>query len=720
MKGGTVPLRPVALRLAAPVGVLLLFAIALAFAGRVIDDQRIFLQADPRVYRDLAFAHWDAIHHSFGAFLASLGPARYQPYNGLFSLPMLPVFAVFGFSPRIIMLCLVGMYLVPAALVIGLIAREMAPSHRSGVFWVTTLAALSCSVSWIPTLQMLPDVGGMLWLGLIVWLLVRDPLLESRRTLGALVLLTALCLLFRRPLVYGLLAVYCSFLCSFLGGFPGSFPGGGGRFALPRLSGGGWRALRSWLGVPLRMGLVGGGALLVLVLVAPGVAQRLAGNYGNLYAGYAMPPGEYLLNFLFKLGILPLLVAGAGYAMYLRQCPERAGRVAFLPAAGILWLGLWLVLARYPGAKHLLQVWPMVIAVGCGLGFHAIWWGHRRDRIWLRGLLVLALAAQAGAVFLPALVSTSWRAPYLLPPPVLPERGQARDYDAYLTFDRFLRQVADDGSPIYVAASSGPMNNFLLRSVDEAVRGAGETPLVFQRVPHVDSRDPLPITELLRAQIVLAALPEQYHLGADNQQIVGAVARMFVRGDGVAADFVELDRTFDFYGQDAPFTVHLFRRVRESSPHTVAGTLAAFRAAMPRWSVVQPAWVAGSSATSVAVGPGRGAVVVEPAQSGSSAPSLAVLGVDLVAAGAGIGGLAEGRPSGGGVTCGDMEMTALVSGARGEVVIGQGIVPAGDTAGFALRVPDDGGGQLMLQFAPATGDGTGCGVTLRDMVVFSP
>jgi hypothetical protein len=138
---------------------------------------------------------------------------------------------------------------------------------------------------------------------------------------------------------------------------------------------------------------------------------------------------------------------------------------------------------------------------------------------------------------------------------------------------------------VFIVGSSVIFNEAVFQSaVDQLVPESANSYQVLP-VPAVDSRDHLPVTEIISADFLLIADPLQKHL--PHQDGLKRVYEMFQQNDRAALDFERLGKPIIFPG----FAVSIYRRVKQSDEATVLATLNVLRAAVPRRGHLQPSWI---------------------------------------------------------------------------------------------------------------------------------
>lgn len=583
-------------------------AAGIGFAYFYVSQERVFHYWDLRFYHDLALQSWQNWRLSWSDWAGFLGHWLTQDYNANYTLPLPPWFEWIGAARADYIAALVAFYLLPCCLLVGLLGRELVADKPRAVFAVVAAATLLLPSHWRPTLGGFPGIGGSALLVAALLIYVRDERWRHWWTAPGFGLLLAAAILFRRHFGYAVVALYLAVLT--VGGL--AELAANGRW-LQRLGG----ALRH----ALYLLLAGCVQLALMYALAPEFTVRAAlTDYTVLYDSYRRPVLDNV-NFIrsgFGDALLLLALLGFGLAAWQGWVARR--HVALLLLFVISWLALWLLAARQVTTHVFLHA--LLPAVGIGLGFAG--YGLWRVPLLRPAALVVGLApalAFASVYIVRHPVMTQWTAALhpLLPVPLRPSQVHAADYALYLDLIRYVDGQAGDAAQVYVAASSEGFNGDLLISAGDTAFGAGQHRLRLLPVAHVDSRDFLPLEALLRADLVLVALPVQYSLPPAEQDVVRMAVAPFSEGWALAADFAALPRQFSF---TAGFTVTLYRRLRPTSVGVAAATLTRMYAALDdgRLPGRQTDWMALSrSGASYSDGPGR--LLARPGLEPAAAPA---------------------------------------------------------------------------------------------------
>ena len=309
-------------------------------------------------------------------------------YNLIFALPLLPVIALTDGSRLAYIVALAVLYLVPFALVVGVVCRRAFPRLGRAAQWTGTLLAIAVPPVWMTVMRGYPDVLGaaVLLAGLAV--LLGDVRLERWSTVLWTAFAAAAAVAIRRHLAYASLAVLGTAALTVGLHWIETLRAYGLSAVLDDARGG--RLLRA-TALPLA-------ALGFLMVLNPFFAGMVLQNdYGSLYASYQLPPGELLKAFSHLIGRLFLAMAAFGVIVGLVRGRLRCTPMTALSLFGVMWLVLWFGLARQTGPHHVIVAMPLLAIAGVLHGADLL--RARARPIWVRLWLASALIyAGAGAI----------------------------------------------------------------------------------------------------------------------------------------------------------------------------------------------------------------------------------------------------------------------------------------------------------------------------------
>lgn len=555
---------------------LLLIALLAAIVGGTalyVRQEHAFYYYDLAGYHHGAHDLTELWRQSPMAALRSVRDSMAREYTALYGVPLLPALLVLGTSRLDYEIGLAITYLLPFVLMLGAVATRLLPGPPRPVFWAATVLALLVPPLWLPTLRGYPDTGAAFLVALAVWLYLADTWLVRPRHGLAIGALLAAAMLFRRHFAYAgltffgaaglLLLVRCALLAR----------------SQPR------RAARDLLRGGWRLGLMALSTVLTLALFGRDFLTRaLTTDYYALYASYLRAPDEMLRWAVLTYGALTWLGAGAGLALGARRRLIRPDAARFVALFGGLALVVWLGYVRQPATHYTLHFTPFVVLALAVLG--RIAWQAARGRVGAPAAGVLALLVVsnllAGLAPLPAPTGPPRALFAAAAPPLV-----RADYDEIARLVRALRALAPEGQPIYFAASSDLLNNDLIANAERALYGPGATRLALLGVPEIDSRDWYPLDPLLRADYVVIVEPYQYHLSADQQDVIRVVGELFRDRRGLARDFEPLPERFALANG---VTVTIYRRAQQTALATAIETLHLLWAAIQPYPGGQPDW----------------------------------------------------------------------------------------------------------------------------------
>ncbi len=549
----------------------LIVALALAVGGLAcayMSQESFVYFWDYSNFHGIAVRLADTLRADPKAAAAMFVDALANEYNLIFALPLLPVIALTDGSRLVYIVAVAVLYLVPYAWVIGVVCRRAFPRLGRAAQWSGTLLAIAVPPVWMTVMRGYPDVLGaaVLLAGLAV--LLGDPRLERWSTVLWTAFAVAAAVAIRRHLAYASLAVLGTAALMVGLHWIETLREYGRSAALDDARGG--RLLRA-TALPLA-------ALAFLMVLNPFfVGMVLQNDYGSLYASYQLPPGELLKAFPHLIGRPFLAMAVFGVIVGLVRGRLRCAPMTALSVFGVMWLVLWFGLARQPAPHHVVVALPLLAIVGV-LQVADLLRARARPiwvQLWLASALIYAVA---GAL----LVYGPWQSAYtaVQEPTMLfsdylgpLKRG---DFDELRQLVGALRQGPQ---PTLVGASSVLLNYDLVDRAETQLFGRQEPKrLSVLPSPQIDSRDPLPVEDLLRSSQVLVAKPFQYHLADPSEQdVVRVIIDAVTRDWPIARDFVPDGHVFHLdggmevtvYRRVAPTSIEValdtFRRVREEA-----------------------------------------------------------------------------------------------------------------------------------------------------------
>jgi len=471
---------------------------------------------------------------------------REWDYNYLAVLPIAPVECFFGDSRLTYTVSIALLLVLPtaflAARVIVLLNPDQRPGTQAIVFAVATLFFLLLHPVWIPVFEGRPDIIGLAFAFAILAIYMRRPLHD--RSLSMLVatgILLAVLFLLRRWYAYWIVAF-----------FPAAFIADALRLPAQDITKGLRRTAQS-------LALIGAAFAAALWSVATPLMLRIvATDYSEIYSAYKISSGAggAFLRAIDYFGAPLIVVAGLGLGVSVLRRSTRYLAVFLIVQSLILSLLFYRVQDFNPHHYYLLL--PIVYLGASALFVPPFGTTARRT------LLTTGTIAGLAYLFLCdlAVFSQTWREKVpsqfstLLPQATRFPKTRA-DFDRLgALIVELEKQYRVRPGEIYVIASSVTLNDDIVRNFcrEASIKSLNCEEIVL--VNHIDKRDGFP-HRLLTSRYVVLATPAQYHLRAEDQQVIGILARDFAAGTGIARSF---SRAGPSIGIDNGIEVSIFKR----------------------------------------------------------------------------------------------------------------------------------------------------------------
>ncbi|MCW6051171.1 hypothetical protein K4039_13990 [Lyngbya sp. CCAP 1446/10] len=511
--------------------------------------------------------------------------------NLLITLPLVPFILLFGESRLSYILSISLIYVLPFRLLLGAISVQLIPVDPRRVFWSTVLLSLLIPMSWIPTLRGYLDTGGCVFIALAIWVYLQDVKLKFWWKMPLIGLFLAAAILLRRHFAYSAIAFlgaaslqalveFCvqyknpNSVMNFDGDAAQSHPTIYLGFLDKIIQNKAWKNLFE---SGVKLGLIAATSLTVLMLVAGDFTRSaLTVNYGNLYAAWSLPVNDILTRYasFYGLGTWVLVLIGFSAGILTRMLVPRA--TIFVCLFGVLSLVEWLLVLRYGYLHYTIHLTPIAL-----LGLSAFFWTtwltlKGKIRYLMLGGAAFYLIVNAAVGLIPVKVDLSRLFVSNFGPLV------RSDYGEVVKLVEFLRKLAPDEEPIYIAGASNSFNANILRQANRKLNPPeGWWKLNTIGRPQIDSRDTYPLPELLQAQYAAVATPFQQVLPGDEQvlrsheqDVVKVVYDAFTQNWEIARDFQLLPEQFKL---ENGVTVSVYRRIRPTDTGTAVRTLYAMQ-----------------------------------------------------------------------------------------------------------------------------------------------
>ncbi|MEG4261997.1 hypothetical protein QUA19_18045 [Microcoleus sp. POL1_C1] len=498
--------------------------------------------------------------------------------NLLISLPLVPFILLFGESRLSYILSVSLIYVLPFRLLLGAISATLIPVYPRGVFWSTVLLSLLIPMSWIPTLRGYLDTGGCVFLALAIWVYLQDVKLKSWWKIPLIGFLLAAAILLRRHFAYSAIAFLGAATLQVLIEFivliyrkKTSLSSPKDKDATVPF------AYRSLFESAVKLGLIAATSLTILMLVAGDFTRSaLTVDYRNLYVAWSLPINDILTRYadFYGLGTWLLVLIGFSAGILTRKLVPAAA--IFVSLFGVLSLIEWLLVLRYGYLHYTIHITPIAL-LGLSTFFWTTWLTLKgKVRYLMLGAAGLYLVLNAAVGLIPLKIDLSRLFVGNFPPLV------RSDYDEVVKLVEFLRKLAPNEEPIYIAGASNSFNANILRQANRKLNPPeGWWKLNTIGRPQIDSRDTYPLPELLQSQYAAVAVPFQQVLPSDEQvlrsqeqDVVKVVYDAFTQNWEIARDFQLLPEQFKL---ENGVTVSVYRRVRPTDTATAVRTLEAMQ-----------------------------------------------------------------------------------------------------------------------------------------------
>ncbi|MBI4253156.1 hypothetical protein HY623_03210 [Candidatus Uhrbacteria bacterium] len=307
-------------------------------------------------------------------------------------------------------------------------------------------------------------------------------------------------------------------------------------------------------------------ALLSFFLIAPTVFIHMGTTpYATLYSAYALGRTHLQLmgDAMISYGLFGVGLALYGCSVALRDNRVRSYAFVFIVQT-LLTLFFFTGVQRLDPHHH----YPIVLAV---IFFESVaLWSLLRKGI--ASPLRLALAAM---VFILAALNFS----QAFIPPVRAQISQSiffsnvwhdplvrHDIPALKALITFVEETTPRNSPIYVLASSGILNDDIIKYSCRYARL--QTSLCDRLLPtnHVDRRDGFP-KHFFNAEAVITTSPTQYHLLSRDQKVIGALAQALHEKRAVGRAYKKADTVFRL---DDGVTAEVYYKIRDPLPEELS------------------------------------------------------------------------------------------------------------------------------------------------------
>ncbi|HSF76816.1 MAG TPA: hypothetical protein VLA84_23690, partial [Microcoleus sp.] len=498
--------------------------------------------------------------------------------NLLISLPLVPFILLFGESRLSYILSVSLIYVLPFRLLLGAISAKLIPVYSRRVFWSTVLLSLLIPMSWIPTLRGYLDTGGCVFVALAILVYLQDVKLKSWWNIPLIGFLLATAILLRRHFAYSAIAffgaatlqVFIEFIILIYRNKTALSSPKDKEEVVPF-------PYRCLFESGVKLGLIAVTSLTILMLVAGDFTRSaLTVDYRNLYVAWSLPVNDILTRYADFYGLATWLLVLIGFSAGILTRTLVPAAAIFVSLFGVLSLIEWLLVLRYGYLHYTIHITPIAL-LGLSTFFWTTWLTLKgKVRYFMLGAAGLYLVVNAVVGLIPLKIDLPRLFVGNFPPLV------RSDYDEVVKLVEFLRKLAPNEEPIYIAGASNSFNANILRQANRKLNPPeGWWKLNTIGRPQIDSRDTYPLPELLQSQYAVVAVPFQQVLPTDEQvlrsheqDVVKVVYDAFIQNWEIARDFQLLPEQFKLENR---VTVSVYRRMRPTDTATAVRTLEAMQ-----------------------------------------------------------------------------------------------------------------------------------------------
>lgn len=262
----------------------------------------------------------------------------------------------------------------------------------------------------------------------------------------------------------------------------------------------------------------------------------------------AYQTGDVIHNYLELVryyGVLPILIAVLGVVYWIRS-KKKWDYCSICIIA--IWISTYMFYKVQSMGNHHYYITIIPIVIFTAYAFEAL----KKTRVGY-GALSIILALNMVIALFNCSVGTGW---LFTNQKLLPTIRTDLPVLQKMTSD--LQELSLEGNKIYLCASSTELNDDLIRKINMPDELVSVPSLSVSS--HVDLRDGFPV-DFLDSDIVLVASPIQYHLGEENQRVVGILGNELINRTGIGQKF-ELINT---YSIESNIQVYMYRKTQDLS-----------------------------------------------------------------------------------------------------------------------------------------------------------
>lgn len=516
----------------------------------LLSGEHYLLGWDSSTYYGATKALALAFSEGFNNGMSLLYRQGQSTHNSYFALPIVPFFLGVGISPHVFIQSIGCIYLAPLIFVSIFLcnATIKLKSSKGRAVVEPILAVIFMPLLWVVSLGYKADVGGLIFIFYILYILFKDPYLHHLRSAIQLILFTSLVLLFRRHFAFTVLAIYSA--CSIFYLLDGIFKKEYSRVIIQGS----------------KLFLIAIFSMLMMYFIAPGYTQQfVVNNYSDAYSGYRHSIDVLLQYWLGFYGGGALVFALIGYVWGAGKGIVKSSVLFIMPTQALLWVAFWVYGASYKDFHHGLNSILLFTIVGNFIYLYLLFRS-------LDSVSIIKKLSYTGIIFFSFIIyiwpytvylgnikAPSWISGYQ----VTPITAHALDWKKYEKLVKVLEDTILENETVYVAVSNSYLNNSVLKSaITRFDSGMLKPDQIIKAIPQIDKRDFFIVNKFISADYIIASNPVQYHLKPESQKIVKYINEAIVNDNALGEYYEAVGLSMDFKSNKG-FKVTLYKRIRK-------------------------------------------------------------------------------------------------------------------------------------------------------------
>lgn len=561
---------------------LLTFSLCTIIPIIYVNNEHVIYSWDQASYQDMAiqkaleFREMNVSLRGLQHQASKIYASTVKNYNDYYTVLIAPLLLLFGASRASYILFLSWLYLFPFIVTLGAISSSIVTSNKTLAFRIGVLLSIFTPAVWLPTLNGYPDAGAAFLISLAVLLFVQNMALKSVWRLFAIGACLAFAVLFRRHFAYDVITFFVAVSLIQL-------------YYILTIKDFYSARIKALTAKAFRVSIIGVFMLIILCVFGWPFVQRLMyTSYSTIYASWERTNLTNVSYYLTYYGLIALAISITGSAIALLRSSIVDKAALFILIAGCYSILQWILKVKQIGVHYTLHFTPWIV-----LGIFMTLWYSLHGLKKYGPVISVSLVSFLVLIFITTLfpfpeatapADNSTTSPPNLQFPSFPANFppvKQTNYNEIMQLYSYLKSTAKNKEPIYVAASSGLLNDdmiwhaspdfykTMMTSSSSETFWKGYELNVLHWTPLADSYDNYPLDELHKAEYIIVTKPFQYHLPINQQKVVHVVVTCFEEGWPFSKDF-QLDPKSFTIGDGV--TAHIYKRIRPTSLPTLLFT----------------------------------------------------------------------------------------------------------------------------------------------------